>query len=232
MKGLIQKLRRTDKTDRPESSYKFYEFGFHGDNYLLALVDHLVTNNVNYFIETGTNVGSTLAYAAKKYPQLQCYSCEPDTEAFTRALSNTRKLKNVKIFNMLSQDFMIELKQKNQEIFQHKVLIWLDAHSYGFDWPLQQEMHFFSENFENCYLMIDDFKVPHLNVFNYDRYMDQLCAHEYIKDFIAKKSYELYYPDYTEKTSAYHPLQGWGLYVFGEKLMLTKKLENNVKKAD
>ena len=80
---IIQSKLSKQKSDR----FVFFDVGFHGDTYLLNLVDVLISNS-QYFIETGTNVGSTLVYDAKKYPEISCFSCEPDKEAFNEADSD------------------------------------------------------------------------------------------------------------------------------------------------
>lgn len=209
---------------RSKSSFTFFEVGFHGDMYLLALVDYLMKQEVELFIETGTNVGSTLAYVARTFPNLLCYSCEPDKEAYKNAISNTKGLKNVKLYNITSQEMIEKIKGEHTDFFGKKTFFWLDAHSYGFDWPLKEEVKFVSENFKSAYLMIDDFKVPNNHLFNYDRYKDQLCAHEFIVDQIGQRPCQLYYPNYSEKTSSFHPLQGWGLYVFGETMNFPQEI--------
>lgn len=218
------------KKKRPQSTYKTFEIGFHGDKYLLELVEYLSQQGVSHFIETGSNVGTTFAYFAKNYPDVDCFTCEPDDKAFQILEKNTVGLNNTNLYHMTSQKFMEELKCRGdfKHITNTKVLFWLDAHSYGYEWPLQDEVSFIFDNFKNAYILIDDFKVPHNNTFTYDQYKDQLCAHEYIKDSIGSNIYELYYPDYSEKTSKHHPLVGWGLYVFGEEITwpieLTKKI--------
>lgn len=192
------------------------EKGFHCDEHLLKLVDFLMRDR-ECFIETGTNVGSTLAYVARTYPNVQCVSCEPDKDAFDEAKRHTEKLANVKLFNMLSQDFIAMIKKDRPELFGKKPLFWLDAHGYGFNWPLKDELRFITENFRSGYILIDDFKVPGMDCFKYDVYQDQICSLDFVKDALDKRySYKVYYPDYTEKTSPHHPLTGWGLIEFGE----------------
>ena len=58
--------------------------GFHGDTYLLALADSVLAA-CDWFVETGTHVGTTLAYVARKHPHLNCLSCEPNGELRKRA---------------------------------------------------------------------------------------------------------------------------------------------------
>jgi FkbM family methyltransferase len=203
--------RATAKT--PSDRYRFVEAGFHGDQYLLQLVDFLVSN-CRFFVETGTNVGSTLAYVARKYPQVECLSCEPDAEAYRHAVRNAGGT-NVRLFNETSQDF-IERLSRRPSIFEDRVLFWLDAHGYGFQWPLRQEIAFITSRFKAGYILIDDFKVPNEDTFGFDRYGDQECSFEYVRDSIDPAvDYNLYYPNYREKTSRFHPLRGWGLLTFG-----------------
>ncbi|MCF8069576.1 MAG: hypothetical protein K9L30_13410 [Desulfobacterales bacterium] len=229
---MINFFKKKSPQKKIERSFGFHNIGFHGDSHLLSVVDYIVDNyQIEYFIETGTNVGSTLAYFAKTYPDIKCLSCEPDKTTYEHALQNTAGLKNVMVYNLLSQNFIKEVKQLNSNIFNKTTLVWLDAHSYGFEWPLKEEVSFFTENFPSLFLMIDDFKIPDITEFSYDSYKDQLCAHEYIKDDIKNTTYELIYPNYTEKTSFHHPLVGWGLYSFGNEIVFPDNLADKVKKA-
>jgi hypothetical protein len=211
----------------------FLPVGFHGDLYLMKLVDSLI-KNTNFFIETGTNVGSTLSYFARTYPNVQCFSCEPDLQAFEAALKNTKMLSNVNIYNETSQKFLRRIKRHHSYLFKENVLFWLDAHGYGFKWPLKDEVRFITEQFHSAYILIDDFRVPGLDCFKWDAYKEQVCSFEYIKDSINNNiGYSLYYPAYTDHTSKHHPLTGWGLIEFGRDndLIIPKNLQNILHKA-
>ena len=183
---------------------------------------------MDVFVETGTNVGSTLAYFAQRYPNIPCLSCEPDLEAFRHAHENVSGLTNITLYNQTSQQFLETLSEKHPEIFTKKVLFWLDAHGYGFQWPLKEELAFITKKFKQALILIDDFKVPNKEMFGYDEYDGQICSYDYIKDSLSRldRTYQLYYPNYTEKTSQHHPLRGWGLIVFGQvsDLMLPEQL--------
>lgn len=195
--------------------FKFYDIGFHGDNYLLHLVDVLASKSY-FFIETGANVGSTVAYVAKKYPSMKCISCEPDSEAYTEAVRNA-PFDNVSLFNESSQNFLLRLRDQYPDVFHKNALYWLDAHGYGFTWPLRDEVSFITNNCKSAFILIDDFKVPGLDCFGYDSYEDQECSFEYIADSLNPSvPYDLYYPSYTDKTSKHHPLRGWCLLAFGQ----------------
>lgn len=194
---------------------QFIDIGFHGDEYLLLLAKHLADKS-SVFVETGTNVGSTLAYIARNYPAVHCLSCEPDRSAFERARENTAKYDNVSLFNGTSQQFIEHLSRHEREIFSEQCFFWLDAHGYGFEWPLKHELKFITSRFTSGYILIDDFKVPGRAQFTYDEYHGQICSYDFVKDSLnPSKVYQLYYPTYREKTSKHHPLCGWGLIVFG-----------------
>lgn len=194
---------------------QFIDVGFHGDEYLLNLADHLASKS-KVFVETGSNVGSTLAYVARSYSWLRCLSCEPDQSAFEQASANAGKYGNVALFNGTSQQFIEHLSKHEPGIFSEQCFFWLDAHGYGFVWPLKKELEFITGRFSSAYILIDDFKVPGRNCFGYDQYQKQICSYDYVKDALNPgKSYQLYYPTYQDKTSKHHPLRGWGLLVFG-----------------
>jgi len=213
--------------------YDFLEVGFHGDQYLLQLVD-LIIRNRSYFVETGTNVGSTLAYVARRYPHIHCLSCEPNSRAFQQALKNTVNVPNASILNQTSQDFFRWIETECSYLFNQNILFWLDAHGHGIKWPLKEEISFITGKFKRAYILIDDFKVPGFSCFGYDQYKGQTCSFEYIKDVINHKiSYKLYYPNYTRRTSKHHPLRGWGLIEYGQRspLELSGSLEGKVRPA-
>jgi hypothetical protein len=196
----------------PDTNYRrFVPSGFHGDIYLQALVKELADRS-KAFIETGTNVGSTLRYTAQKYPHLECLSCEPDEYGFGESRKNTKGLSNVKILNVTSQGFMKNIQLSYRHLFNLPTLFWLDAHDFKYEWPLLQEMAFVTHNWKTAYILIDDFSVPGLSpeITQYN--------FENIKRYIKKDlKYDLYYPNYTEKTSPFHPLVYWCLIVFGDK---------------
>ena len=214
---------------RAESKRRFFDVGFHGDRYLLELVDCL-SKNISFFIETGTNVGSTLSYMARTYPDVQCLSCEPDSEAFKYALKNTAGLPNVSIHNETSDEFLKRIRHEHDYLFAKDVLFWIDAHGDGFEWPLKAEIQFITGKFRSANILIDDFKVPGLECFGYDEYNDQVCSFDYIRDSFATDNYDLYYPSYTDRTSEHHPLRGWGLFVNNKTFKIPASLEGKITK--
>ncbi len=215
------------------SRFTLFEIGFHGDQYLLQLVD-VIAHNCDYFIETGANVGSTLAYMARTYPHVKCLSCEPDSEAFQHSLNNTQGLVNVRIYNEISQRFLKRLTQQYSYLLEENVLFWLDAHSYGFTWPLKEEIELITTKFQAAYILIDDFRVPGLDCLGWYEYNGQECSFDHVREALNPKlKYRVYYPNYTERTSKHHPLRGWGLIEFGhgEDLVLPQNLQDKVRRA-
>ncbi len=214
MKKLFSRFISPEKEERQIS--QFLDIGFHGDTYLLELANCLLKDS-DLFIETGTNVGTTLAYVAQTHPHIRCVSCEPDMPSFVEGVKNTNSLSNVFLFNESSQQFIQGLQSRFGALLNGRAVFWLDAHGYGFDWPLREEVAFITSNFESAYILIDDFKVPGLDMFGYDHYNDQTCSLEYIQTALdTKRDYHLYYPAYTEKTSPHHPLKGWGFIHYGK----------------
>ncbi|BAN36208.1 hypothetical protein SCD_n02400 [Sulfuricella denitrificans skB26] len=211
---------------------QFVDVGFHGDEYLLRLVEYLAGKS-KVFVETGANVGSTLAYVARSYPWLRCLSCESDLSAYERASEHTKKYGNVSLFHGMSQQFIEHISKHELGIFTEPCFFWLDAHGYGFEWPLKKELEFITRHFNSAYILIDDFKVPGHDQFGYDQYQDQICSYDFVKDALTlDKAYQLYYPTYKDKTSKHHPLRGWGLLVFGHAdLLIPEQLAEKIERA-
>lgn len=185
--------------------------GLHGDKNLQRIVEEYLGES-KLFIETGTNVGSTLKFIASKHPDVKCYSCEPDRRTYKRAKSHVKELHNVDLRNELSPDFLYNLVRENSNILNEKVVFWLDSHGYGFQWPLREEIEFITSNFKKFYVFIDDFQVPDISEFGFDVYEDQICNMEFINSYIKnKEKLDVVYPNYKDVTSSFHPLRGWVL---------------------
>ncbi len=208
--------RKVDAPRRLES----FDVGFHGDYYLMSLVSHCLAS-VEQFIETGANVGTTLHYVAKMFPAIPAYSCEPSTTAFRVAQERIKNLPNCRFFNVASPEIFEILTRLDTGIFERDTLFWLDAHGYGYEWPLRDEIAIITRRFRRGYLLIDDFKVPEMPCFAYESYAGQECSFDYIRSAINPElRYSLYYPCHRDRTSSHHPLTGWGLIDFGHDIPL------------
>lgn len=189
--------------------------GFHGDKYILGLVEE-IAKNISIFVETGTNLGSTSCYMARRYPHIKVYTCEADANAYIKARAALSDYPNAYISKMKSPEYLYCLHQDLPELKSASALYWLDAHGYGFRWPLLYEISFLTANLSKGFILIDDFKVPGRPEFKYDRYDGQECSLEYIDGSLANnKKYIVMLPDYSEYTSEFHPLTGVCLLVFG-----------------
>ncbi len=189
--------------------------GFHGDRHLLELVAWLAAH-AHAFIETGANVGTTARYVARTFDHLKVYSCESDARACAAARRHLAPFANAQIVQRESPAFLYELHERNPELARQRNLYWLDAHGYGYRWPLVDEVAFLTSRLDRALVMIDDFRVPGRPEFRYDAYGGQVCCFETIAPALCRgRSYTLVYPDYSEHTSAHHPLVGVGLILCG-----------------
>ena len=185
----------------------FGDRAFHGDEYLLRLVDYLISG-CDLFVETGVHRGDTFAYVVHNYPHCYSIGCEPNEEYIKEALEKIEDKENFYIACVTSQKFLPFLSVAE---IQHKQnLFWLDAHGHGFEWPLGFEVEHITEHYYHSFILIDDFKIPGKPQFSYDVITGNVCSYETIKPFI-KNDYQVYYPNYTEQTSKTMNLVGWGL---------------------
>jgi hypothetical protein len=220
--ALRQKIQRKDSkpsepSRRPtQSRPPALEIGFHGDQYLLSMVDRLMVD-VESFIETGANVGTTARYMAQTYPNVDVYSCEPNLDAFQMSLKTVAGCKNVHMYYMQSPEFFYYLQDNAPELKLSRKMYWLDAHDYGFRWPLYDELRFITSEFSTAIILIDDAQIPGQPQFKYSSYEDQVCNTDYIVAALTPgKTYKICYPIYTERTSPHHPLTGVITVSFGE----------------
>lgn len=194
--------------------YRIHPVGFHGDKYLIELVELLI-KKCSHFVETGANVGTTLRFVADRNPHLECYSCEPDLLAYKLLKKNISGFTNCNVKRMYSEDFLMDLF-KNTGIVNEMPVFWLDAHGYGFPWPLKNEISLITNSVMKAFILIDDFKVPDNDSFLFDEYNGQVCSYEYIQNSLnSSKGYRFWYPSYSDRTSTHHPLKGWVLIEFG-----------------
>ena len=217
LKGFLfpraKRLRRRRELQAILEAEAKHDEGFHGDRYVLDLVDFFLAQSAA-FVETGALAGTTAAYVGR-HSRIPVYSCEPDPQAYAFASARCRSLPNVKISSEPSPQFLISLFQGHADLAKKRVTFWLDAHGYGFTWPLIEEVRFITHTLESAFVMIDDFKVPGRPEFGYDRYRRQVCELEHVRPGLATRRYCLILPKYTEKTAPVHGLRGVGALVFG-----------------
>ena len=192
--------------------------GFHCDKHLQK-VAHILLGEADIFIETGTNVGSTLQYVARSYPEVSCFSCEPDAGAFAQAQTNTRGQSNVRIFQEAAVTFLQRLTEQQPDCRKQRAVFWLDAHCYGHGWPLLTEVNFIAAQFEQTWILIDDCEVPGRPDFAFHDFPGENCSiNTIMRALPSQQNYRLWQPSYREHTSPYHPLTGWCLLALGKSL--------------
>lgn len=113
---------------------------------------------VDAFIETGTNIGETLAGVRPAFKEL--YSVELGDVLFEKAKKRFERYPEVTIYHADSATFMRDFVPK----FQKKVIFWLDAHySHGDtaradkDTPIEEELRVILGNWRTgSAILIDD----------------------------------------------------------------------------
>jgi hypothetical protein len=203
--------------------------GFHNDRNLMKVVDFFA-KTADVFIETGTNIGNTMHHMLSKYPALKCFSCEPDPKRFKKSVARLKSFENSQVFNTTSQKFIRYLHRNRRDVLNMDSVIWLDAHSKLFEWPLKDEITYFTKYLSTGIILIDDFKVPGQKQFQFNRHGKQPYSFEYISRFIDPMcKFKLYYPKYKE--SSIKRLVGWGLLQIGKpEVHLDKVLPRLVKR--
>ena len=188
--------------------------GFHGDPHLLSLVDSLAAK-VSHFIETGTEAGSTVAYVARMYPHLTCWTCEADPGTYEKAKENTSNIPNIYYANIESQEWLNAFERDVPALF------WLDAHSHGYDCPLGIEVNTILSRWSGGYILMDDFQVPSRPDFGYDWYTTfgkvnwETVAASLTPTTLSTIT-QAFYPNYPTFPGA----RGWMLLVFGNAPLL------------
>ena len=182
---------------------------FHGDMIFIDIMfDTLKTSE--YFIETGTAYGDTLKFMIDNFRNTKSISCEPD---HYRHEIVTNFIPEAEIVKMTSPEIFEYIKEKYPEAHDKKTIFWLDAHGdYNGTvfWPLREEIEFIKNNYNNYYILIDDFKNPYNDNFKYDMVGNIPCGLEYISDLVSDVN--VYYPGYNELTTeSWHDLIGWVL---------------------
>jgi len=182
---------------------------FHGDKIFIDIMLDTLKKS-EYFIETGTAYGDTLKFIVDNFKNTKAISCEPDNYRHGVVTSFIPEAEIVKI---TSPEIFEYIKEKYPDAHDKKTIFWLDAHGdYNgtIFWPLREEIEFIKNNYNDYYILIDDFKNPYNDNFKYDMVGHITCGLEYIKDLVS--GVNVYYPVYNELTTeSWHDLIGWVL---------------------
>lgn len=205
----------TDQPRRTPGSLRLHPEGFHGDRHLQALVRALLPH-AGAFVETGTNVGTTACWVARNAPGLPIRSCEPGDEAYEHARQNLAPFRQADVRHEPSPAFLEGLAEREPALARGTNLWWLDAHGWGFRWPLPDEVAWITSNCDAGFILVDDFEIPGRDWFKHDVYDGQVCGLEMVEPALHPgRSYTLTLPSYADHTSTHHPLIGVGLIRWG-----------------
>lgn len=115
------------------------------------------------WIETGTYMGSTTRYLAKRY--VKVISIEPSPEFFKYSKSKLQKFKNIKLMNGTSEELFENALLESAPITN----VWLDGHfSEGNTFlgkkvsPIETELHAITKNlnlFQDLVIFVDDVRL-------------------------------------------------------------------------
>jgi len=178
---------------------------WHEDPNLEALVNHIMeTLKPDRFVETGTHMGWTCMYMAKRYPSLPIRSVEIDGEYFSKSVHNCKPHPNVMVFHMSSPDFLnmiyFDVLKRGLTLF------WLDAHWWT-PVPLRAECRIIAA-LDKYVVLIDDFASKNPD-FGGDVFSDGENNLAYVADILGRRCYVPNYPS----LPPYH--KGYGLFLKG-----------------
>jgi hypothetical protein len=214
----IKGLEREIAADFERHAVDTTPLGFHGDRHLMSAVA-LALTDASAFIETGTNEGRSLAYAARLRPQLPMRSCELFAEAAKRAAARCAAYPNVQILIGDSVELLPKMVA-DFDLENVSPVFWLDAHGPNAPLPLGAELRFISETLRRAHVFIDDFQVPGRPWFGFDAYPDGRIGLEYAVEWLKTgRTYLCLLPSYRERTSTHHPLRGWCCLSWGQTLV-------------
>ena len=141
------------------------------------LQKHALKNST--WIETGTYIGATTGFLAKRFPRI--HTIEPSEDCLKIAKSNLSRFKNIIYHNGTSEEKLEEILLN----LSGNVCLWLDGHFSGGitflgdkECPLNFELATIDKNkkkFDNLIIFIDDISQSFTNFENYpsiDFYVD------------------------------------------------------------
>lgn len=117
-------------------------------------------------VETGTWIGNTAGYMSEA-TGLPVYTCELEHRFYSIARMRLMDFKNITFELSDSRKFLKELA--SSELSKQNIFFYLDAHWYK-NLPLREEIEIITNYWKNFVIMIDDFKVPNDEGYEYDDY--------------------------------------------------------------
>ena len=146
--------------------------------------------NIEEIVETGTYEGDSTVFFASFGKIVHTVEVVPST--YVKTQERLRNYANVQCYLGNSADVIRQLPLTGPTIF------YLDAHWHDY-WPLRDELKYITTLPFPVVIVIDDFQVPGTN-YHFDRYKDQGCNYDYIKDCLPNSG-TYYYLGRTERQS-------------------------------
>lgn len=145
-------------------------FGF--DIQAALMVDHLMmSHGCDAIVEAGCHMGDTTEFLCKRYSGLPVVVCDINREYAQFTAARLRNERNLEVFVSDSRDLI-----RNHASAFARPFIYLDAHSTGKEWPLDEELALIYRGV----VCIDDFDVGDRH-FAFDHYEGARCGPEVLK---------------------------------------------------
>jgi hypothetical protein len=146
--------------------------------------------NLNIFIETGSYLGHSSDLIKSLFPKLEIYSCDINN-SYVEIAKNGNDSINYEV-----KDSIPFLKEKIELLNEKLLFIFLDAHGFGGDFPLEEELLLIGNSTKQFILCIHDCKIPNYNNFGYDTYGGVSISTELIEKTLKKTncSFNIYIP--------------------------------------
>jgi len=141
-------------------------------------------------VETGTFMGNTTVYLSLLFDAV--YTVEIVEKTYQETANKLKSFPNVRCLLGSSDHVLSRLLPK---LVGKRVLFYLDAHWEDY-WPLRDELKEIGKtHYDNCVIMIDDFKVPDRQDILFDKYKEDECSLDYIKNELKQvfSDYEIHY---------------------------------------
>ncbi len=229
-KRVASPILATGWKDRVSAEFRAFaadtsNIGFHGDINLVGTIGTAL-ETATAFIETGTNRGVSLAYAASLRPDIPMRGCELHDPFLADARRRCAPHPQVEVLKTPSPTSLLEVIRDLPHAALERPVFWLDAHASGVPLPLGLELILLTRTFPRGHLFIDDFQVPGRPWFGFDSYPDGIIGWDYmVRHIDPTKAYSTLLPAYRNTTSTHHPLRGWCGLSWGQRLEISAENE-------
>jgi len=196
-----------------------YKTPFHNDLFMMKIMLNCL-EKAEYFVETGLFLGYTSYFVAKNFTNINCYSCEINSDFFKLAELNIGIIDNLKIELNKSPDALYNLKNiYNNDIFNKYCIFWIDAH-WNTD-PLNDEINYITSNFKKFTIFIDDFVIPYDNRFT----NDGLTIEKITQNINNKGNIKIFMPYYDSNHPDCNNINNNGSQPVGYCILTTENIE-------